>query len=138
MTKRFSTGAKFLKIDEELGLILGFAIICKQDGKDYFDVQDDHIPEASMLKAATDFMIHSRIAGEMHDGDEDGVVEAGQVVFAFPLTTEIAKAFDIKTPRTGLMIAMKPHDEAMLEKFRNGEFTGFSIGGDRLEDEDVD
>lgn len=139
MTEKFSPGFKFVKVDEKLGLVLGFAIICKKNGKEYFDVQGDHIPEDSMLKAATDFMIHSRMAGEMHDRDENNEVdEAGQVVFAFPLTTEIAKAFNIETPRTGLMIAMKPNDEAMLEKFRNGDFTGFSIGGDRLEDEDVD
>ena len=132
MTEQFSTGAKFVKVDEELGLVLGFAIICKENGEDYFDVQDDHIPEDSMLKAATDFMIDSRMAAEMHPGEE-----RGQVVFAWPMTTEIAKAFDIEIPRTGLMIAMKPDNDEMLEKFRNGDFTGFSIGGLRLEDEEV-
>ena len=132
MTEQFSTGAKFVKVDEELGLVLGFAIICKENGEDYFDVQDDHIPEDSMLKAATDFMIDSRMAAEMHQGEE-----RGQVVFAWPMTTEIAKAFDIEIPRTGLMIAMKPDNDEMLEKFRNGDFTGFSIGGLRLEDEEV-
>jgi hypothetical protein len=40
-----------------------------------------------MLNAATDFMLHSRTAKEMHDGDA-----AGAVAFAFPLTMDIAKS----------------------------------------------
>ena len=45
--------AEIKKVDEELGLVMGFAIICKIDGEPYFDTQGDHIPEDSMLKAAT-------------------------------------------------------------------------------------
>ena len=123
--------AEVTKVDEDLGLVMGFAIVCTEDGDPYFDVQGDHIPEDSMLKAATDFMIHSRVAKEMHTGDA-----AGSVVFAFPLTADIAESMGITTKKTGLMIAMKP-DEDMLEKFRSGEYTGFSIGGVRVEDEEV-
>lgn len=131
MEKRLFT--QFSKVEEELGLVLGFAIVCKIDGDPYFDLQGDHIPEDSMLKAATDFMEHSREAKEMHAGDR-----IGDILFAFPLTTEIAAAFGIETKKTGLMIAMKPADDAIMEKFRSGEFTGFSIGGLRVEDEDAD
>lgn len=123
--------AEVLKVDEELGLVFGFAIISKQDGEDYYDLQGDHIPEEAMLKAATDFMQHSRVAGEMHEK------AVGEIVFAFPLTTEIAKALDIETPQTGLLIGMKP-DEETLQKFKDGELKGFSIGGVREEDEAVE
>jgi hypothetical protein len=68
----------------------------------------------------------------MHKGDP-----IGTMVFAFPLTTDIAKAFDITTPRTGLMIGMKPSAE-VLAKFKSGEYTGFSIGGKRVEEEVVE
>lgn len=129
--KRFETGARVVKVDETLGLVMGFAIICKVDGQDYYDVQEDHIPEASMLEAATDFMINSRAAKAMHRGEK-----VGQVVFAFPLTTDIAKAFGISSKSTGLMIAMKPDDD-MLAKFKSGDYTGFSIGGRRLLDEEA-
>lgn len=122
--------AEFIKVDEELGLVFGFAIVCKQNGKEYFDLHGDHIPEDSMLKAATDFMLNSRIAGEMHGRDEDHKpVVKGSVVFAFPLTQEVAKALDIETKQTGLLIAMKPHSKDILDKYRSGEYTGFSIGG---------
>jgi hypothetical protein len=60
----------------------------------------------------------------MHVGDAKG-----RILFAFPLTTDIAEAFGIDADTTGLMIAMKPDDPSMLSKFRDGTYTGFSIGG---------
>ena len=47
----------------------------------------------------------------------------------------VAKALGIQTSRTGLLVALAPDDPATLEKARNGEFTGFSIGGAILESE---
>lgn len=125
--------ARVVKVDESHGLVLGFAIICKHNGEDYFDLQGDHIPEEAMLGATVEFMLKSGAAKEMHCGDVNG-----KILFAWPLTTEIAKAFDIETRITGLMIAMKPDDPAMLAKFRDGIYTGFSIGGARVKDEILD
>lgn len=119
--------ARILKVDDELGLVMGWAIICTVDDQPYFDKQDDHIPDNGMLDAATDFMLNSRVAKEMHTGDGKGTV-----LFAWPMTAEIAKAFDIEVHQTGLMIAMKPDNPEMLEKFRDGTYNGFSIGGHRI------
>jgi len=123
MTLEFENKAQLVKVDSDLGLVFGFAIVSTSEGEPYFDVQGDHIPEDVMLKAATEFMESSRVAKEMHSGDA-----AGSVVFAFPLTTDIAKALDLEVKRTGLLIAMKPNSD-VLEKFAAGEYTGFSIGG---------
>lgn len=128
----FELRANVVKVDDGLGLVMGYAIVSKEDGEPYFDLQGDHVPEDAMLEAALEFMQNSQVAKEQHRGDQ-----AGTVVFAFPMTDEIAKAFDILTSRTGLMIAMKP-DEGMLKRFQTGELTGFSIGGQRLEDEEAD
>lgn len=125
-----STYVKLAGVDEGLGLVFGFAIVCKEAGKDYFDLQGDHIPEDAMLKAAAGFA-ESRQAGAMHER------AAGAVPFLFPLTDEIAKAFEIECPRRGLMIAVRA-DADMLAKFRDGTYTGFSIGGRRLLDVEVD
>lgn len=122
--------ATILKVDDSLGLIFGFAIVCKQNGEDYVDLQDDHIPEDVMLKAAAEFMSDSRVAADMHQWDDDGnPIKTGSVVFAFPLTTDIAKSLNIETKQTGLLIAMKPDSEETLKKFRDGTYKGFSIGG---------
>jgi hypothetical protein len=124
--------ASVKKVDADLGLVMGYAIVCEKGGQPYFDLQGDHIPEDAMLEAAADFMANSRVAKEMHEGGE-----AGSVVFAFPLTKDIAYAMGINAyEQTGLMIAMKPATTAMLDKFKSGEYTGFSIGGVRLEDEE--
>jgi hypothetical protein len=128
MAAPLTKNASVVKVDEALGLVFGFAIVCKEAGEPYFDTQSDHIPEDAMLKASTEFMLESRVSGDMHARAD------GQVVFAFPLTEEVAKALDITTKRTGLLIAMKP-SPAVFEKFKKGEYTGFSIGGSRGEDE---
>lgn len=128
-----TTDAPVLKVDADLGLVIGFAIVCTENGEPYYDMQDDHIPDDAMLKAATNFMVNSRTVNEMHDGEDAGVV-----VFAWPLTEDIAKAMGLETSRTGLMIAMKPSSSEVLDKFRSGEYTGFSIGGVRICDEEVD
>ena len=120
---KFQSKGQVVKVDSQLGLVFGFAIVSTSEGQPYFDVQGDHIPDDSMLKAATDFMENSRIAKEMHTGEQKG-----SVVFAFPLTAEIAKSLDITTKQTGLLIAMKP-EPSMLAKFQDGTYKGFSIGG---------
>jgi hypothetical protein len=129
---QFEVGSNVVKVDSALGLVLGWAIVCKIDGEDYYDLQGDHITEAAMLEAATDFMLNKRVAKEMHTGDQ-----VGDVVFAFPMTTEIAKSFGIEATQTGLLIAMKPSED-VLAKFADGSYTGFSIGGKRIDDEEIE
>jgi hypothetical protein len=130
--------ARICKVDESLGLVFGYAIVCTKDGKDYYDLNIDkaadgtvtrvpeHIPEASMLKAAVDFMQTARPGNEMHDGPD-----VGTFVFAFPMTKEIAKSFGIQTSMTGLMVAYKPTPE-VFAKFKDGTYKGFSIEGRRI------
>ena len=124
--------AQVLKVDDGLGLVFGWAIVCKRDGEAYWDLQEDHIPEDAMLSATVDFMQGGAMAKEMHTGDGKGTV-----LFAFPLTEDIAKAFGLETKTTGLMVAMKPSSADMLAKFKDGTYTGFSIGGFRVKDEEI-
>lgn len=130
------TKATVLKVDDSLGLVFGFAIVCKVDGDDYYDLNVDregtlkgqrvpeHIPEDVMLKAALEFRAETDCPGnEMHVGDAKG-----QHVFLFPLTTDIAKALEIETKKTGLLVAYQPPAD-VLQKFKDGTYTGFSIEG---------
>ncbi len=123
MDQRFETVCKVSEVDASRGLVFGYAIVCKEDGKDYFDLQDEHIPEDVMLDLATDFMRNSREAREMH-----GKEAIGSVLYALPMTTELAKSLGIQVKRTGLIIGMAPNAAAM-KKFVDGDYTGFSIGG---------
>jgi hypothetical protein len=129
MLKRLE--CKVAKVDESLGLVFGWAIICSEGGQPYVDTQDDWIPDEAMLKASTKFAKGNRQGGDMHR------CEDGQVVHTMPLTAEIAKAFEIECDKTGWMIAMEPNNQETLAKFSSGERTGFSIGGSRIRDTEV-
>jgi hypothetical protein len=115
--------AEVVKVDEGLGLVFGWAIVCTEKGADHFDLQGDHIPESVMVSATTDFMEKARIAKDMHRGEQ-----IGPVVHSFPLTKDIAEAMGIQTEKTGWMVAVKP-GAAVLQKYKDREYTGFSIGG---------
>ncbi len=128
-----AVNSQICKVDMDHGLVMGFAIVCHHEGEPYYDLQKDHIPEESMLNAAVEFMSGERVVGDMHQEKE-----GGKVVFAWPMTKDIAKSFGFEEPKTtGLMIAIKPESQKMLEKFKSGEYTGFSIGGRRIKDEEV-
>lgn len=123
VSEQVKLNTKILKVDDTLGLVLGWAIICKQQQVEYFDLQDDSITEEAVLKGSADFIQHSRVAKEMHTGQP-----IGEIVGSFPLIEDVAKAFGIQCDTYGWMVAMKPSDD-VLEKFKSGELTGFSIGG---------
>jgi Putative phage serine protease XkdF len=130
--KSFESFFKVSGVDQNLGLVFGWGIVCKEGGEDYYDTQKNHVPEDAMVEATTDFMKSARVHGDMHVRGTGPEVPAGMVVHSFPLTTEIAKAMGIDTTKTGWMVATAP-DAAMLAKFASGEYTGFSIGGDYIE-----
>lgn len=132
-TPKLEAEFNYLKFNKRLGLIFGWAIVSKIGGQEYYDLQGDHIPEDSMLEAATDFMQKRRTLKLMHKGEQKG-----DVVFAWPLTDEISKAMGVKSQISGLMIAVKPTSKKLIEAAENGELQGFSIGGLRLEDEEVE
>jgi hypothetical protein len=132
----FRTDATILKVSTELGLIFGWAMICKvaDENGDFYDSDGEHFEEQAMLEAVTDFAKSKRVACDMHarDGNKQPIQD-GAVIHHFPLTSEIAKALGIITPYSGLLIAMAPDSPELLEKAKNGEYTGFSIGGEYLE-----
>jgi hypothetical protein len=118
-------GADFAvaKIDDEAGVVFGFAFTSTVDGKPYFDAQGDAIDESDIVKVALDFALAGAPSDEMHNEQA-----SGRVAFLYPLTADIAKALQIDTKRTGLLAGIKPAP-AVLAKFKSGEYTGFSIGG---------
>jgi len=129
---------QILKVSTELGLIFGWAAICTQDGADFWDSDGEHYPEQSMLGDATEFA-KVRVACTMHQRNAAGnPVQTGGIVHMFPMTGEIAKSLGIETRITGLLIAMQPDNPEDLEKAKNGEYTGFSIGGDIIDAEYVE
>ena len=112
-----------------LGVVYGFAVVSKENGQEYFDLQGDHIPEDVIAKAALDVggLIDAKV---QHAGET-----VGKVVFSMPVYSE--GDLVTKSGKTGLYVGIKFPDE-VLEKFEKGELTGFSIGGQVLTSEEVD
>lgn len=137
--------AQVLKVDETLGLVFGWSIICKEDGADYYDLNVDregafkgeripeHIPEDEMLRTCFEFAK----AAERPGNEEHIGAAKGEHVFIFPMTTDIAAALEITTKRTGMLIAYHPPAD-VLAKFVSGELTGFSIEGFHQDSELLD
>lgn len=116
--------ARVVKTDDELGLVFAWAVTSQTKGEDYYDLQDDNlVADDEFIKVAAEFMENGGATDQMHDRNQDG-----RVVFAMPMTPEIAKAFGVQADTYGLMVALKPSPE-VFAKFKSGEYTGLSIDG---------
>lgn len=123
MSQDFITTTNIVKADESLGLVFGFAMVSKIDGKPHFDLHGHHIPDETVVKSLYKFASNP-VAKEMHTGEQ-----IGEYLFMFPLTEDIAKSLGIESKQHGALVAMKPYDKEIIKKFASGEYTGFSIGG---------
>lgn len=118
---------------DELGIVFGWAIVCKDDsGEDYYDLHGDHIPEDSMLKASLDFAMSARDGKVMHQGSV-----VGTHAFIMPVTSDMIKANGWATKKTGLLIGWKPNSQSVIESVKAGKLTGFSIGGQYGQTEEI-
>lgn len=128
-----SFNCEVTKVDDGLGVVFGYSMVCAEKGNEYFDVQGDNIVEEAMLEATRDYMAGDRVAKIMHTGEV-----AGQIVYGFPITDEICEALDMFAIKSGFIVGMKPNNPEIMTKYRTGELTGFSIGGQRIEEEIVE
>jgi len=132
--------SKILKVDEGEGIVYGWAVVSKVNGEDYFDLNIDHagqhagkrvpenVPEVALAKCALGFVDSGAPGNEMHAGPD-----RGDFPFVMPMTTELYKGlFGLDNPpKTGLIVGHRPTPD-VLQKFKSGEYTGFSIEGARL------
>jgi hypothetical protein len=121
-------GGKVFKAEQasvlgKLGLVVGKAMVFTEHGRDYYDLQGDHIPKDVGVPAMIDFALNARTHKIMHQG-----AEVGKFCGLFPITKETCDALGIKADWEGIAVAIQPDSET-LAKFASGEFTGFSIGG---------
>ncbi len=132
MADQFKTSFSVLKVDTKLGLVFGWGIVCSKGGRPYHDLDGERVTPVEMLKAVTEFGQNAvSPTDEMHDEKPDG-----SVVHSFPVTDEIAKVFGLTFEKAGdpeqvtegWMVAVKPSQD-VLEKFDDGTYTGFSMGG---------
>lgn len=114
-----------IKVDAERRLVFGWAQVCTKNGEEYFDTDNQHIPESVTLDAWADFMRNVRVNKAMHSGDQ-----VGDVAFAFPAYDDIFKSLGLQIgDQSGIIVGVYVQDDDVLNKYHTGVYKGFSVGG---------
>lgn len=114
-----------IKVDTARRLVFGWAQVCTKNGAEYFDTDNQHIPESVTLDAWADFMRNGRVNKAMHSGDQ-----VGDVAFAFPAYDDIFKSLGLQIgDQSGIIVGVYVQDDDVLNKYHTGVYKGFSVGG---------
>jgi cation transport regulator ChaB len=112
-----------IKVDTGRRIVWGWASVSTMKGELVTDLQGDRIAPDQMEKMADRFMRSARAAKAMHDGED-----VGEVIHSFPLTKELAEAFDLGTDREGWITGTYIKSDDEWAKVVKGEYRGLSIG----------
>jgi len=129
----FRTSFQVKKIDDELGIVFGWASVSEQaDGSLVFDHEGDAIFPEELEKAAYQFNLEARRATDSHDIETLG---AGDLVESMVFTKDKQDQLGISVP-VGWWVGFHVGDEDMRKQIRDtGERAMFSIGGTALRTE---
>lgn len=129
--QEFTFAYEFAKYDDVHNVVIGWAVVCKVNGKEYFDTQGDSFTEDAAFDAALAFAEQGAVAKVMHQGEQ-----VGHMRFVIPLTTEVIKSIGIlpdgvEPAKTGVLVGFKPYEKnlGLITLFKNGTLKGFSVGG---------
>jgi hypothetical protein len=120
----FESRGEVTKMDDEKRIVYGYASVISKNGEPIVDRQGDIITAEELEKAASEFMLSSRIGKTMHFGEPTTTI-----IHSFPMTDEIKKAYQIESPYEAWLIAVKVHDDTTWNMVKSGELKDFSIGG---------
>jgi len=120
------------KVDIEKRQVFGWASVAEIDGETVVDSHGDMIDAADLEKAAYSFVLNSRAGGEMH-----GTKQVGRLIECMMFTAEKQKALGIDLKKVGLWVGFQIDDADTWQKFKDGTYKDFSIGGRAIR-EDVE
>lgn len=141
-----TTTLKVTKVDKENRMVFGFFNVCKIGDQLVEDLQKDTIETEELEKAAYDFVLNARIAGDSHLRKGVGnLVES--MMFTVEKQAAILKTLEqigVKDAQFNLGIegwwgGFQITDEEVLKKIDAGDYPMFSVGGkaaERIEEED--
>lgn len=117
---------KITKFDEDKFLVFGWASVAEKDGDTVVDSQGDVIPLVELEKAAHDFVLHSRVGGEMHE-----VMGVASLVESFVVTPQKLEVLGLAKNALpyGWLVMFKVHDAETWQRIKNGAYKDFSVGG---------
>lgn len=125
---RWSAAIEIAKKATAQQLVFGWlSMALDESGAPVIDHEGDVIPAAELEQAAYDFVLYSRVAGEMHEA-----IGIGRLVESMVFTPEKTKALGIPDgvlPQAGWWVGFKIDDPEVWQKIESGEYRAFSIGG---------
>ncbi|MDE2472290.1 MAG: hypothetical protein KGL35_27045 [Bradyrhizobium sp.] len=120
----WSTPLIVTKADPDKQMVFGWASVVEKDGVAIIDKQGDVIPVPELEAAAYDFVLNSRVQGDMHVSK--GV---GRLVESMVFTREKQALLKIDLGMVGWWTGFRVDDPGLWAACRAGERPEFSIGG---------
>lgn len=123
------------KLDTDQHLAFGWASLSKVNGQPYVDRQGDWIPIDETEAAAYDYVINSRVGGDMHRRagvtKNFGPHKVADLVESFVVTPEKLSKMGLPSDALpeGWWLGMKVHDDTTWADIKAGRRTGFSVHG---------
>lgn len=120
----FQSTVKILSKNDDQHLVFGWFSVIEENGKAVVDNQGDVISEADLEKAAYDFVLNARVAGEMHKR-----IGVGDLVESMVFTREKQQLLGIDLKKIGWLGGFKITDEQTWVAVKSGKLPAFSISG---------
>ncbi len=120
----FTFTAKIEKIDEDKRQVFGWFSVIEENGTEVQDREGDIIQVEELEKAAYNFVVNARKAGEMHK-----VVEVGQLIESMVFSKDKQEALGIDLGKVGWWGGFQITDNEVWSKIKDGTYSAFSIGG---------
>lgn len=114
-----------LKVEDER-LVFGWANVAATVDGEVVDAHSDTIEPATLEKAAYEYVLKFRDAGQMHSGGS-----VGRLVESFVVTPQklVAMGLPGDALPQGWFVGFKIDDAGVWAKVKNGEYPMFSIQG---------
>lgn len=119
------------KVDTDKRQVFGWASVTEINGKPVVDLQNDVLETYELEKAAYDYVLNSRVGGEMHRRvGKSSPKQVGSLIESMVITPEKIEKMGLPpdTPR-GWWIGFKVQDEEVWQNVKKGKYAGFSIHG---------
>ncbi len=122
--KGISIPFKLAKAVEDQQLLFGWASVMTKGGELIIDKQGHAIPPEEMEPAAYNYVLNSRLQGDMHDQ-----IGVGRLVESMMFTKQKQDALGIDLGMEGWWTGFKVDDADVWAAHKRGERAEFSIGG---------
>lgn len=123
------------KVDDDHRQVFGWASVTELNGEPVVDLQNDYLETMELEKAAYDYVLHSRVGGEMHQRvGKSSPKQVGTLIESMVLTPEKIEKMGLpdSTPRgwwIGFQIAKDETGDEVWKAVKDKKYTGFSIHG---------